>query len=225
MPTKKRNPYIRTYKGQKMPTKLNIRYLSEIITDPTGPVYFFTAQANIVVVAAAMARLSRRDGDLRVTILEEFAGVQDAAVLTKLRKHELLKVIRELENALKFFETELGGSFARDEELPHEIKALRTLRQAIADLTAGRLRTEEAAALINRVVTEFGDDSVQQLITVMFVCEGVSNLMTKELEWGRARIAQPFPTKTFSRLRGIGWDVLRWPQARDSLGNLVTMTA
>jgi hypothetical protein len=166
MPTKERNPYIRTYKGQKVPTKLGIRYLSEIVTDPTGPVYFFTAQANIVVVAAAMARLSRRDGDLRVTILEEFAGVQDAAVLTKLRKHELLKVIRELENALKFFETELGGSFARDEELPHEIKALRTLRQAIADLTAGRLRTEEAAALINRVVTEFGDDSVQQLITV-----------------------------------------------------------
>ena len=189
MPTKERNPYIRTYKGQKVPTKLGIRYLSEIVTDPTGPVYFFTAQANIVVVAAAMARLSRRDGDLRVTILEEFAGVQDAAVLTKLRKHELLKVIRELENALKFFETELGGSFARDEELPHEIKALRTLRQAIADLTAGRLRTEEAAALINRVVTEFGDDSVQQLITVMFVCEGVSNLMTKELEWGRVAAA------------------------------------
>lgn len=191
MPTKtqERNPYVRVHKGQKVPTKLGIRYLSEIVTDPTGPVYFFTAQANIVVVAAAMARLSRRDGDLRVTILEEFAGVQDAAVLTKLRKHELLRVLRELENALKFFEQEHGGSFARDEELPHQIKAVQTLRQAITDLTAGRLRTEEAAALINRVVTEFGDDSVQQLITVMFVCEGVSNLMTKELEWGRVAAA------------------------------------
>lgn len=179
MPTKERNPYIRTYKGQKVPTKLGIRYLSEIVTDPTGPVYFFTAQANIVVVAAAMARLSRRDGDLRVTILEEFAGVQDAAVLTKLRKHELLRVLRDLEN---FFDGDFDAT-------PMCEQALKTLRQAITDLTAGRLRTEEAAALINRVVTEFGDDSVQQLITVMFVCEGVSNLMTKELEWGRVAAA------------------------------------
>lgn len=214
MPAKlqERNPYIRIYKGQKVPTKRGIRYLSEIVTDPTGPVYFFTAQANIVVVAAAMARLSRRDGDLRVTILEEFAGVQDAAVLTKLRKHELLSAVRSLEN---FFDGDFDAT-------PMCEQALKTLRQAITDLTAGRMRTEEAAALINRVVTEFGDDSVQQLITVMFVCEGVSNLMTKELEWGRVAAAYLeqstryiyFDTKTDGRYKylrpGLDPDMLKY---------------
>ncbi len=43
----------------------------------------------------------------------------------------------------------------------------------------------EAAALIKRVVTDYGDDSVQQLVGTHFVVEGASNLLTKQLEWGR----------------------------------------
>jgi thymidylate synthase ThyX len=42
-----------------------------------------------------------------------------------------------------------------------------------------------AEALIDRVVTSYGDDSVQQLITVATVVEGASNLLTKKIEWGR----------------------------------------
>src|SRR6266481_7104968 len=44
---------------------------------------------------------------------------------------------------------------------------------------------EGAEALIDRVVTGYGDDSVQQLITVAAVVEGASNLETKKIEWGR----------------------------------------
>ena len=44
---------------------------------------------------------------------------------------------------------------------------------------------EGAGALIERVVTGYGDDSVQQLITVATVVEGASNLLTKIIEWGR----------------------------------------
>ena len=44
-----------------------------------------------------------------------------------------------------------------------------------------------AEGLIDRVVTGYGDDSVQQLITVAAVVEGASNLLTKKIE--RSRLA------------------------------------
>lgn len=40
-------------------------------------------------------------------------------------------------------------------------------------------------ALLRRVLTQFGDDSVQQLSSVPVVVENASNLLTKQLEWGR----------------------------------------
>jgi len=40
-------------------------------------------------------------------------------------------------------------------------------------------------ALLRRVVNQFGDDSVMQLYPMQLVFEGVSNLATKEIEWGR----------------------------------------
>ncbi len=44
---------------------------------------------------------------------------------------------------------------------------------------------EGAEGLIDRVVTGYGDDSVQQLITVLTVVEDASNLLTKRIEWSR----------------------------------------
>lgn len=44
---------------------------------------------------------------------------------------------------------------------------------------------EDADSLIQRVVSEYGDDSVQQLAGQSVVVEGASNLLTKKLEWGR----------------------------------------
>ncbi len=42
-----------------------------------------------------------------------------------------------------------------------------------------------AEGLIDRVVTGYGDDSVQQLITIATVVEDASNLLTKKIEWSR----------------------------------------
>jgi thymidylate synthase ThyX len=42
-----------------------------------------------------------------------------------------------------------------------------------------------AERLYERVLTDFGDDSVAQLGGVHLACEGVSNVLTKLLEWGR----------------------------------------
>src|SRR3989344_5271442 len=95
--------------------------LEQILTDPDGPVYVFNSSANPVLVAAAMARLSRRGDDLRVIYLDEFADTPP----------------------------------------------------------------EKADDLIKRVVTAYGDDSVQQLIFLQLVVEDASNLLTKLLEWGR----------------------------------------
>jgi dTMP kinase len=95
-------------------------YLADAVTSVDGNVYAFTDKLSPVTIAAAMARLSRRGDDMRITILDEFAG-------------------------------KLG----KDEQLLH------------------------------RVITAYGDDSVQQLGGLHFVVEGASNLLTKKLEWGR----------------------------------------
>ena len=44
---------------------------------------------------------------------------------------------------------------------------------------------QDAGGLIHRVVTAYGDDSVQQLVGLHLVVEDASNLLTKKLEWGR----------------------------------------
>jgi thymidylate synthase ThyX len=45
--------------------------------------------------------------------------------------------------------------------------------------------TERADRLYARVLNEYGDDSVAQLGGAHLACEGVSNVLTKILEWGR----------------------------------------
>lgn len=57
------------------------------------------------------------------------------------------------------------------------------LRTIIADEFLGNEGKE--LALLRRVVNQFGDDSVMQLYPMQMVFEGVSNLATKEIEWGR----------------------------------------
>lgn len=95
-------------------------YLDSIVTNVKSNVYAFTDQLSPVTIAAAMARLSRRGDDMRVTILDEFTN----------KAH-------------------------KDQDL------------------------------LRRVITAYGDDSVQQLIGQHMVVENASNLLTKKLEWGR----------------------------------------
>lgn len=40
-------------------------------------------------------------------------------------------------------------------------------------------------AVLQRVVAQYGDDSVKQLLPLALAFEGVSNIATKEIEWGR----------------------------------------
>lgn len=94
--------------------------LAKYITNTDGNVYAFNESLSPVTIAAAMARLSRRGDDMRVTLLDEFIG--------KLGKDQ---------------------------------------------------------GLLKRVITAYGDDSVQQLVGQHVVVEGASQLLTKKLEWGR----------------------------------------
>ncbi|HSH18190.1 MAG TPA: dTMP kinase [Candidatus Saccharimonadales bacterium] len=111
---------VKTEHGNYQVTTAGEKYLEEAVTNPTGNVYAFTDKLSPVTIAAAMARLSRRGDDMRITILDEFAG-------------------------------QLG----KDEKL------------------------------LQRVITAYGDDSVQQLAGMHVVVENASNLLTKKLEWGR----------------------------------------
>lgn len=115
------NPYItKQENGSFEISAAGKRFLDEAVTTSEGNVYAFTQKLDTVTVAAAMARLSRRGDDMRITLLDEFAN-----------------------------------SIGKDEKL------------------------------LQRVITAYGDDSVQQLTGVHLVVEKGSNLLTKKLEWGR----------------------------------------
>src|SRR5207248_11118052 len=58
----------------------------------------------------------------------------------------------------------------------------------LGDVAGGpheRTATARADKLYARVLNEYGDDSVAQLGGAHLACEGVSNVLTKVLEWGR----------------------------------------
>lgn len=115
------NPFVKKNdNGSYSITKAGKEYLSQAVTDTENNVYMFTDKIGTQTIAAAMARLSRRGDDMRVTVLDEFAEKE-----------------------------------GKDE------------------------------GLLRRVITAYGDDSVQQLTGIHFVVENASNLLTKRLEWGR----------------------------------------
>jgi thymidylate synthase ThyX/thymidylate kinase len=57
------------------------------------------------------------------------------------------------------------------------------MRVTILDEFVGKVEKDEQ--LLQRVITAYGDDSVQQLVGQHIVVENASNLLTKQLEWGR----------------------------------------
>jgi thymidylate synthase ThyX len=67
------------------------------------------------------------------------------------------------------------------DEFAGEIGAAHTAA-GIADTGIG---SERADKLYAKVLNEYGDDSVAQLGGAHIACEGVSNVLTKVLEWGR----------------------------------------
>jgi thymidylate synthase ThyX len=86
-------------------------------------------------------------------------------------------------------ETVKGALFARYSRSAKSVRRL-FLDEFLKDLGAAPARaasvgTERADRLYARVLSEYGDDSVAQLGGAHVACEGVSNILTKVLEWGR----------------------------------------
>jgi thymidylate synthase ThyX len=85
-------------------------------------------------------------------------------------------------------ETVKGALFAR---YSRSAKSLRRLfldefRGDVSAVAGGDpAGTTRADRLYARVLNEYGDDSVAQLGSAHLACEGVSNILTKVLEWGR----------------------------------------
>jgi dTMP kinase len=111
---------IRDKNDRPVLTKSGKEYLDQAVTDSEGNVYAFTDKLSPTTIAAAMARLSRRGDDMRIIIMDEFAG-----------------------------------------------------------------KVDKDAELLDRIITAYGDDSVQQLGGIHLVVENASNLLSKKLEWGR----------------------------------------
>ena len=85
-------------------------------------------------------------------------------------------------------ETVKGALFARYSRSAKPLRRL-YLDEFDADVPAATGTAEEAAgraaALYDRVLGQYGDDSVAQLGSAHVACEGVSNVLTKVLERGR----------------------------------------
>lgn len=121
MNTEPTNPFIEKQGDEWNITDAGREFLDASITNQHSDVYAFRdGHIGNLTIAAAMARLSRRGDDMRVTLLDEFAATH-----------------------------------GKDE------------------------------GLLRRVITAYGDDSVQQLVGQHIVVENASNLLTKQLEWGR----------------------------------------
>jgi thymidylate synthase ThyX len=95
-------------------------------------------------------------------------------------------------------ETVKGALFARysrsakslrrlflDEFLGQALPAANRDPEALSEGNAPGVGTARAERLYARVLSEYGDDSVAQLGGAHLACEGVSNVLTKVLEWGR----------------------------------------
>ena len=87
-----------------------------------------------------------------------------------------------------------GALFARYSRSPKSLRRLfldEFLAPGHLDMaTAGGpgkqgLDTTRADQLYERMLVEYGDDSVAQLGGVHLACEGASNVLTKVIEWGR----------------------------------------
>ena len=87
-------------------------------------------------------------------------------------------------------ETVKGALFARYSRSAKSVRRL-FLDEFLGELPAPSTATtntvgaERADKLYARVLNEYGDDSVAQLDGAHIACEGVSNVLTKVLEWGR----------------------------------------
>lgn len=112
--------YVEKKDGRTTATKAGRDYLEGAVTNSEGNIYGFTDKLSPITIAAAMARLSRRGDDMRITILDEFVG-----------------------------------------------------------------KVDKDAQLLGRVITAYGDDSVQQLGGIHMVFENASALLAKKVEWGR----------------------------------------
>jgi thymidylate synthase ThyX len=87
-------------------------------------------------------------------------------------------------------ETVKGALFARYSRSAKSVRRLfldEFLGEIAGDEPArtSTVGSDRAAKLYARVLSEYGDDSVAQLGGAHLACEGVSNVLTKVLEWGR----------------------------------------
>jgi thymidylate synthase ThyX len=86
-------------------------------------------------------------------------------------------------------ETVKGALFARYSRSAKSLRRL-FLDEFLKDVqsapvTASTVGLDRAEKLYAKVFADYGDDSVAQLGGVHLACEGVSNILTKVLEWGR----------------------------------------
>lgn len=68
------NPYLNKMEGKYEITAEGKEFLKNTVTNEDGNVYGFKDNLSSTTIATAMARLSRRRDDMRVTILDEFAN-------------------------------------------------------------------------------------------------------------------------------------------------------
>ena len=77
-----------------------------------------------------------------------------------------------------------AASYARLSRSSNGIRELLVSEFAEID-SPDNIRDDYKNKLLERIISNYGDDSVQQLAGIHVVIEGASNLLTKEVEWGR----------------------------------------
>ena len=130
---------------------------------------------------------------MHCTIAAVPASVSPPETFTDAERHVLAPYFTNLDGHVfaltNLPETVKGALFARYSRSAKSVRRL-FLDEFLGDMTgaapaATLVGTERADRLYARVLNEYGDDSVAQLGGAHIACEGVSNVVTKVLEWGR----------------------------------------
>jgi len=136
--------------------------IAPYVTDPVGPVFALTHLPE-AVKGALFARYSRSANSVRRILLDEFVPEPGSHDVTP--QGDPVR-------------TRASSSSPRTE--PGHPEALAPGSRGGSEVGADRARE-----FFQRVLADYGDDSVAQLGGAHVAIEGVSNVLTKVIEWGR----------------------------------------
>ncbi|MCH7760551.1 FAD-dependent thymidylate synthase, partial [candidate division TA06 bacterium] len=147
--------------------------LSPYVTNLDKPIFALTSALPQVIAGAGFSRYSRSRASLRRVLLDEFLKDGQRGIKT---------VAKAILEAVVGQATPLVKEGQPDSGVLDKAKALEIAREVYQKLLDPSESIQAGEAFYERVLEQFGDESVNELMGGHIALEGVSNILTKVLE-------------------------------------------